>query len=88
MVPSRGGEKLKIYFSEQYQSFFKPIRDDYLKIVPKAFKALIENDHMSQMTALKALTMYDKKISQGRKICYGICISIAILEIILFILFV
>ncbi len=42
---------------------------------------------MSQMSALKTLSMYDKKISLGRKICYSICISIAIIEIILLVLF-
>lgn len=88
MIPSRsGGEKLKINFSDDYQSFFKPNRDDYIKIIPKAFKALIGGSQMSQTTALKALSMYDKKISLGRRICYSICISIAILEIVLLVLF-
>ncbi len=87
MIQSRwGGEKLKIYFSDDYQSFFKPSRDDYFNIIPKAFKALIEGKEMSKMTALKTLSMYDKKISRGRRICYSICISIAVIEIALLVL--
>lgn len=86
-VSSRWGDKLKFNFSDDFQSFFKPSRDDYLKIVPKAFRALIKGDHTSKLRALKALSMYDKKISRGRRICYSICISIAIIEIVLLIIF-
>ena len=86
-VWSRWGDKLKIDFSEQYQSYFKPIRDDYLKIIPKAFRALIGGDQRSKLRALKTLSMYDKKISLGRRIGYSICISIAIIEIVLLVLF-
>lgn len=86
VVPSYGGEKFKIYFSDEYQSSFKPSRDDYLKIIPKAFKTLIESSEMNKITALKTLSMYDKKISRGRRICYSICISIAVIEIALLVL--
>jgi len=81
------GEKLKIFFSNQFESIVKLFHDDYREIIPKALKSLIEGDQMSKMIALKALSMYDKKVTRRRIISYSIFISIVIIEIILFILF-
>ncbi len=87
VIPSRGGGKLKIFFSNQFESIVKLFHDDYREIIPKALKSLIEGDQMSKMIALKALSMYDKKVTRRRIISYSIFISIVIIEIILFILF-
>ena len=81
------GEKLKIFFSNQFESIVKLFHDDYREIIPKALKSLIEGDQMSKMIALKALSMYDKEVTRRRIISYSIFISIVIIEIILFILF-
>lgn len=80
-------DKLKIFFSDQFESNVKLIHDDYREIIPKAFKALIDGSQPSKMIALKSLSMYENKISRRRIISYSICISIVIIEIILFILF-
>lgn len=77
------GERLIIHFLNQYQSYFEPSTKEYLETIPKAFKMLIEGDNLSKLSALKALSKYDYKLSQRKIISYSECIILALIEVIL-----
>jgi len=75
------GQKIHLSFNKEYNTQFKPEDDDYLQIVPKAFKTLKGNNDSDKMRALKALSMYNTKKVIRLYFAYGLVLSIALFEV-------
>ena len=75
------GEKIHLSFNKEYNAQFKPDDDDYLQIVPKAFKTLKGNNDSDKMRALKALSMYNTKKVLRLYFAYGLVLTIALFEV-------
>jgi len=75
------GEKIHLSFNKEYNTQFKPDDDDYLQIVPKAFKTLKGNNDSDKMRALKALSMYNTKKVIRLYFAYGLVLTIALFEV-------
>lgn len=75
------GEKIHLSFNKEYNTQFKPDDDDYLQIVPKAFKTLKGNNDSDKMRALKALSMYNTKKVLRLYFAYGLVLTIALFEV-------
>ncbi len=75
------GQKIHLSFNKEYNSQFKPDDDDYLQIVPNAFKTLKSNNDSDKMRALKALSMYNTKKVLRLYFAYGLVLTIALFEV-------
>lgn len=75
------GEHVHLSFNKEYIAHFKPEDDDYLQIIPKAFKSLKDDNDLDKRIALKVLTMYNTKKTIRYYLTFSIIITLAIVEI-------